>query len=184
MAKMKTGAKIGIFALTTCVVIASGFGICKFGFADKGKNPIDKIKEVITTTSPKENIKTFEVEKEKYYLAIEGKDTLKYTLETSTGENKIEFTSSDESIVSVDSNGKLVGKSKGTTTVKLTAYTVEKEVEVFRSIDELREKCAYYLTHEKERLTIAINGYKKVKDTLSYPHQLQKLIDILQEEHT
>lgn len=138
MAKMKTGAKIGIFALTTCVVIASGFGICKFGFADKGKNPIDKIKEVITTTSPKENIKTFEVEKEKYYLAIEGKDTLKYTLETSTGENKIEFTSSDESIVSVDSNGKLVGKSKGTTTVKLTAYTVEKEVEVL--VTDLIEK--------------------------------------------
>lgn len=61
-------------------------------------------------------------------------------------------------------------------------FEIGKEVEVFRSIDELRDKCAYYLTHEKERLSIAINGYKKVRDTLSYPNQLQKMITILQED--
>lgn len=61
-------------------------------------------------------------------------------------------------------------------------FEVGKEVEVFRNIEELREKCAYYLTHEKERLTIAINGYKKVRDTLSYPQQLARMISILQEE--
>ena len=61
-------------------------------------------------------------------------------------------------------------------------FVIGKEIEVFHSLDELREKCSYYLTHEKERLTIAINGYKKVRDFFSYPHQLQKMISIVQED--
>lgn len=61
-------------------------------------------------------------------------------------------------------------------------FVIGKEIEVFRTMDELKEKCAYYLTHEKERLTIAINGYKKVRDSFSYPHQLEKMISIMQED--
>lgn len=61
-------------------------------------------------------------------------------------------------------------------------FDIGKEIEVFRTIDELIEKCSYYLTHEKERLTIAMNGYKKVRDSFSYPHQLQKMISIVQED--
>lgn len=61
-------------------------------------------------------------------------------------------------------------------------FEIGKEIEVFRSIEELREKCAYYLSHEKERLTIAMNGYKKVRDSFSYQHQLQKMINIVQED--
>lgn len=53
-------------------------------------------------------------------------------------------------------------------------FVIGKEIEVFRNIDELREKCAYYLSHEKERLTIAMKGYKKVRDSFSYQHQLKK----------
>lgn len=60
-------------------------------------------------------------------------------------------------------------------------FVIGKEIEVFRNIEEMREKCAYYLTHEKERLTIAMNGYKKVRDFFSYQHQLQKIISIVQE---
>lgn len=61
-------------------------------------------------------------------------------------------------------------------------FVIGKEIEVFRNIDELKEKCSYYLTHERERLTIAMNGYKKVRDCFSYPHQLQKMISIVQED--
>lgn len=61
-------------------------------------------------------------------------------------------------------------------------FVIGKEIEVFRNIEELLEKCAYYLSHEKERLTIAMNGYKKVRDSFSYPHQLQKMIRIVQED--
>lgn len=61
-------------------------------------------------------------------------------------------------------------------------FVIGKEIEVFRSVDELKEKCTYYLTHEKERLTIAMNGYKKVRDFFSYPQQLKKMISIVQED--
>lgn len=61
-------------------------------------------------------------------------------------------------------------------------FVIGKEVEVFHTVDELKEKCSYYLTHEKERLTIAMNGYKKVRDSFSYPHQLQKMISMVQED--
>lgn len=60
-------------------------------------------------------------------------------------------------------------------------FEIGKEIEVFHTMDELIEKCNYYLTHEKERLTIAINGYKKIRASFSYPHQLQKMISIMQE---
>lgn len=61
-------------------------------------------------------------------------------------------------------------------------FVIGKDIEVFRSIDELKEKCFYYLTHEKERLTIAMNGYKKIRDSFSYQLQLQKMITIVQED--
>lgn len=61
-------------------------------------------------------------------------------------------------------------------------FVIGKEIEVFRNIEELMEKCTYYLSHEKERLTIAMNGYKKVRDSFSYQHQLQKMISTVQED--
>lgn len=60
-------------------------------------------------------------------------------------------------------------------------FEIGKEIEVFHNVDELIEKCNYYLTHERERLTIATNGYKKIRDAFSYPNQLQKMISIMQE---
>lgn len=60
-------------------------------------------------------------------------------------------------------------------------FEIGKEIEVFHTIDELIEKCNYYLTHEKERLTIAINGYKKIRTSFSYSQKLQKMISIMQE---
>ena len=61
-------------------------------------------------------------------------------------------------------------------------FVIGKEIEVYHNLDELIEKCNYYLTHEKERLTIAMNGYKKVRDSFTYSHQLKKMISIVQED--
>lgn len=60
-------------------------------------------------------------------------------------------------------------------------FEIGKDIEVFHNIEELKEKCKFYLIHEKERLNIAINGYQKIRDHFSYPHQLNKMISILQE---
>lgn len=61
-------------------------------------------------------------------------------------------------------------------------FTIGKDIEVFHNIDELRDKCNYYLAHENERLRIAMNGYIKVRDSFSYEHQLKEIISIVQEE--
>ncbi len=37
------------------------------------------------------------------------------------------------------------------------------DIETYSSLDELHEKCAYYLAHEEERQKIAKNGYEKTK---------------------
>lgn len=53
-----------------------------------------------------------------------------------------------------------------------------KEIETFRTMDELYEKVDYYLTHEKERLTIAMNGWKRVRESYSYEAPIQKMLSI------
>lgn len=40
-------------------------------------------------------------------------------------------------------------------------YTPDKDVVLYSSIDELIDKTKFYLTHERERLTIAMSGYKR-----------------------
>lgn len=42
-------------------------------------------------------------------------------------------------------------------------FEIGKDLEVYSSLDELLDKCTYYLTHEDERYAIAQNGYEKVK---------------------
>lgn len=60
-------------------------------------------------------------------------------------------------------------------------FEIGTEIEVYHNLEELVQKCVYYLTHEEERLNIAINGYQKVCNFFSYPHQLQKIIEIVKE---
>ncbi len=55
-------------------------------------------------------------------------------------------------------------------------FEIGKDIEVFRDLDELLEKTAYYLSHEKERLRIAMNGYQKVRDNFSYVHQMKEIL--------
>lgn len=52
-------------------------------------------------------------------------------------------------------------------------FEIGKDLEVYHNLRELEEKVEYYLTHEEERIRIAINGYKKVRSM----HTLMKRID-------
>ncbi len=60
-------------------------------------------------------------------------------------------------------------------------FVIGKDIEVFRDVDELLEKVAYYLSHEKERLRIAMNGYQKVRELFSYTHQLGYILQTVEE---
>ena len=41
-------------------------------------------------------------------------------------------------------------------------FVPDKEVVLYSSVDEMMDKIEYYLNHERERLTIAMNGYKRI----------------------
>lgn len=60
---------------------------------------------------------------------------------------------------------------------ELADYFVEgRDLEVFRDVDELMDKVAYYLKHEDKRIRIAMSGYQKVKESHSYYHRLEKIL--------
>ncbi len=63
-------------------------------------------------------------------------------------------------------------------------FTIGTDLEVFHNPDELKEKTTYYLQHEKERIQIAMNGYQKVREHFSYPHQLRQILDHIKEDIT
>lgn len=46
----------------------------------------------------------------------------------------------------------------------------------YESIDDLVDKCRYYLSHDKEREAIACNGHKKAMELFSYENQLQAIM--------
>lgn len=47
--------------------------------------------------------------------------------------------------------------------IELTDYfTIGVDLEAYSSMDELVDKCAYYLAHDEERKQIAKNGYDKL----------------------
>lgn len=56
-------------------------------------------------------------------------------------------------------------------------FEVGKDLEVYHNPEELLEKIDYYLKNEKERLRIALNGYKKVREYHSYEKRLQEIFE-------
>ena len=54
-----------------------------------------------------------------------------------------------------------------------------KDLVCFDGIEDLREKVAYYLEHEEERLQIAENGYRKVKEYHTYVHRVSEMFRII-----
>lgn len=55
-------------------------------------------------------------------------------------------------------------------------FEIGQEIEAYSSLEELVEKCDYYLTHEDERRRIAENGYKKVCEKYTYYHRIKEMI--------
>lgn len=49
----------------------------------------------------------------------------------------------------------------------------------YESLDDLEQLVDYYLEHEVERKQIAVNGYQKVKEYLSYSKQVDKILDMI-----
>lgn len=50
------------------------------------------------------------------------------------------------------------------------------DLEAYSSLEELQEKCAWYLVHDVERERIARSGYEKVKAHHTYYHRLNAMI--------
>lgn len=66
---------------------------------------------------------------------------------------------------------------------ELPMYLAEGEDYVcFESTQELVEKCGYYLAHDKERQTIAANGYRKVKEYHTYRRRVEEMLEKVFEE--
>ena len=57
-------------------------------------------------------------------------------------------------------------------------FEIGKEIVVYHDAEELFELTDYYLSHEKERLQIAVNGYKRVNRDHSIPARLKKMLEI------
>lgn len=58
-------------------------------------------------------------------------------------------------------------------------FEIGKDLETYESMAELEEKIQYYLTHEDERMEIAIHGYEKVASHHTYEIRLAQMIKIL-----
>jgi spore maturation protein CgeB len=55
-------------------------------------------------------------------------------------------------------------------------FDIGVDLEAYSSLDELVDKCAYYLLHEEERRQIAQNGYRKVCAMHTYPHRVREML--------
>lgn len=56
-------------------------------------------------------------------------------------------------------------------------FVPDKEIVLFRDMEELIYKVNYYLSHEQERIEIALNGWKRVAECYSYPVALRKIVE-------
>lgn len=63
-------------------------------------------------------------------------------------------------------------------------FEIGRDLETYGSMEELEEKVHYYLTHEEERVEIAINGYEKVAKYHTYEIRLSQMIKILSDTIT
>lgn len=55
-------------------------------------------------------------------------------------------------------------------------FEIGTDLEAYSSIEELIDKCNYYLQHEEERKAIAANGYRKVCEQHTYLHRVTEMI--------
>ncbi len=55
-------------------------------------------------------------------------------------------------------------------------FEIGVDLEAYSSMEELVDKCAYYLEHEEQRKQIALNGYHKVKEHFTYPQRILEML--------
>jgi spore maturation protein CgeB len=60
-------------------------------------------------------------------------------------------------------------------------FEIGKELETYESTEELMQKVQYYLTHEEERIEIAIAGCEKTAKYHTYEMRLAQMIRVLSE---
>lgn len=58
-------------------------------------------------------------------------------------------------------------------------FEIGRDLETYESMAELEEKIRYYLSHDEERVEIAINGYEKVANCHTYEIRLAQMLKIL-----
>ncbi len=58
-------------------------------------------------------------------------------------------------------------------------FEVGREIETFRSLGELVAKRDFYLKHEDLRLSILVNGYRKVMACHTYEHRINSMLEIV-----
>ena len=57
-------------------------------------------------------------------------------------------------------------------------FEIGVDLEAYGSLEELIDKCSYYLTHEDERRQIALNGYRKVKEYHGYVNRMVEMVKV------
>ena len=55
-------------------------------------------------------------------------------------------------------------------------FEIGVDLEAYTCMEELVEKCAYYLSHDRQRAQIAQKGYEKVCSLHTYPHRIHTMI--------
>ena len=55
-------------------------------------------------------------------------------------------------------------------------FEIGRDLEAYASLEELVDKCSYYLQHEEVRQKIAQNGYKKVCERHTYLHRIKEML--------
>ena len=58
-------------------------------------------------------------------------------------------------------------------------FEIGKDLDAYESLPDLLEKVQYYLTHEEERIEIAIHGYEKTARLHSYENRLAEMIQMI-----
>lgn len=112
--KIMDGLSYGFYFIIICILFLVVYLV--FFKSDKPKKN-DKIEDDNTTQIVSENIK---LNKTNLSLDIGESFDLKVTLIPSNGKEIIKYESSDESIVTVDENGKIKGVGNGTATILVT----------------------------------------------------------------
>ena len=60
---------------------------------------------------------------------------------------------------------------------ELTDYfEIGRDLEAYSSMEELVDKCAFYLEHDDIRQEIARNGYEKIRQHHTYPHRIAEML--------